>query len=74
MLYPIIQVPFLSRHNMVTDSKVEILLTPGIKEWSKRITKGGRVTVSRNLANHSRRSLEGIITHMGQKWIKEYSK
>ena len=57
---------------MVTGSKVEILLTPGIKKWSEKIRKGGGgKAVSRNLADHSRRSLEGLITSMGEAGLRE---
>ena len=66
LIYPIIQIIFLYWFNVGIDSEVEILLTPGIKKWRKRITKGGRVTVSRNLADHSKSSLYTLLVDMGQ--------
>ena len=56
---------------MVTGSKVEILLTPGIKKWSEKFRKGGGKVVSRDLADHSRKSLAGIITCMGQYGLRD---
>ena len=56
---------------MVTGSKVETLLTPAIKKWSKKFRRGGGKVVSRNLADHSRRSLEGLLSRMGQSGLRE---
>lgn len=56
---------------MNEDSKVESLLTPGIRKWREDITKQGRITVDKNLENHSRRSYDTLMNAMGKYGLRK---
>ena len=67
---PYLQAKLLCDCSMGVDSKVETLLTPGIRKWGEYIIKRG-VSVDKNLENYSRKDFARLMTAMGHHGYRE---